>query len=228
MLETSTMLNRTLTALEYYCSINKLTVNSKKMNVVIFKKGCARADNKKFFYFKEEAPKIVSQYTYLGIDFTKSGTLDTATKSILRKAALAANPVASKINHIELGSWTQKTTFYICSWPQHSATCAPYRSLYTYPCLNNSSADFSSLSWPFLLEHEPSKYPKNCLESLIENLNKNNTGNNRVSQVKSNFFEPIDELSIRKNLNLLTNNKTRKRLVEKYTRHLRNEDLEKI
>ncbi|CAB0035830.1 unnamed protein product [Trichogramma brassicae] len=58
-LETLAMLKRTLAALESYCAINKLTVNVKKTNIIIFKKGRAlRFVQRIIFFYNQRLFKL--------------------------------------------------------------------------------------------------------------------------------------------------------------------------
>ncbi|KAL7304651.1 hypothetical protein TKK_0002898 [Trichogramma kaykai] len=75
---------------------------------------------------------------------------------------------------------------------------------------------------------EPNRYPKICLQKLLENRNNNNNKSNWVVQVNSVFFEPMGELNIWENLNLLFSAKAKKSLIRKYAQHLRNNDLERM
>uniref|UniRef100_A0ABD2WGY5 Reverse transcriptase domain-containing protein n=1 Tax=Trichogramma kaykai TaxID=54128 RepID=A0ABD2WGY5_9HYME len=121
-LETPAMVKRTLKALESYCLLNKITVNIRKTNIIIFKKGRASKENPKLYFQKKEL-EIVNKYTYLGIDFTKNGTFETAARSIRKKAAQAANPVAALINRTEMNSWSQINNLFKSLVASTLSTC---------------------------------------------------------------------------------------------------------
>ena len=70
-----------------YCILNKLRVSTRKTKVVIFKKGGRNLQNINFYYGNEEI-KIVKEYTYLGVCFSKSGLVRRLNSSPRNPASL--------------------------------------------------------------------------------------------------------------------------------------------
>lgn len=71
-------------------TLNKMVVNTKKVNIVIFAKSAnAKAKRSKSFAFGSERIEVVKKYTYLGIIFVDSGSFFLA----LSRAVSVANNV---------------------------------------------------------------------------------------------------------------------------------------
>ena len=67
--------------LESYCNANFLKLNPKKSKMMIFHQGIIKYENYKFKY--QNSPiEIVTQFTYLGVDFSSSGVFKNHVKRI--------------------------------------------------------------------------------------------------------------------------------------------------
>ena len=64
--DTDAEMHKILDVLLEYCSLNRLSANVQKTNVMIFKKG-GRDYQNIAFYFDNKEIKIVNEYTYLEI-----------------------------------------------------------------------------------------------------------------------------------------------------------------
>lgn len=86
--ETSTGLQDGLDILFDYCSKWKLTVNTLKTKVMIFRKGGMISRNTRFYYGDFEV-NIVNKFTYLGIVFTPGGAFAEAQAALSGQALKA-------------------------------------------------------------------------------------------------------------------------------------------
>ena len=86
--ESQTGLQTKLDALENYCNINKLSVNTKKTQCMIFNKTGRLLKNYKFTY--KTAPLLcVREYKYLGFIVTPSGEVRTGLEDLRQRAVKA-------------------------------------------------------------------------------------------------------------------------------------------
>ena len=69
MAESVPEMQRMLLILEDYCNENKLTINTKKTKILIFRRGPKLPNTAKFFIYGKEI-EIVNQFKYLGVVFT--------------------------------------------------------------------------------------------------------------------------------------------------------------
>ena len=69
-----------LETLQIYCIRWKLTVNTSKTNIFIFRKGGRLPRDLRFIYNGEET-EIVKQFSYLGIVFTSGGSCHETQKN---------------------------------------------------------------------------------------------------------------------------------------------------
>ena len=108
--ETEEGLRKGLLLLEEYCDRWRLTVNTDKTKVMIFKKG-GRNRNDMNFCYKNKKIEIVKQFTYLGIKFTTGGSFhdtfevlaDQAVKAIYKlKHELIKFPTITVKHQLEL------------------------------------------------------------------------------------------------------------------------------
>ena len=90
-------MTRVLEGLYEYCTAKKLTVNTDKTDVMIFKKGGRNCQNLSYYLGNKEI-KIVNGYSYLGIRFTKLGLFCEAAEQIESKTNIASSSTLSLIN----------------------------------------------------------------------------------------------------------------------------------
>jgi len=81
-------LQTSLNLLEQYCIQWRLTVNTSKTKVMIFRKGGRNNQNLSFTY-KHNAIEIVNKFTYLGIVFTTGGSFNEAQNTLSGQALKA-------------------------------------------------------------------------------------------------------------------------------------------
>ena len=101
--ETETELQTGLNILKDYCLKWRITVNINKTKVVIFRTGGRKHKNLRFFYGNEEL-EIVDRFTYLGITFSSSGTLNKTFDALggqALKADFKLNKYLSKFTYIK-------------------------------------------------------------------------------------------------------------------------------
>ena len=93
-------LQQTLDVFERYCDDWKLSVNVAKSKVLIFT-ASRYAENTRF-YFKQSELETVTEYKYLGIYLTKSGSYQTCKKHIVDQANTAMFSLLRKIRLLAL------------------------------------------------------------------------------------------------------------------------------
>lgn len=93
-----------ISALRDYCEENSLTLNTRKTNVVIFKKGGRNYKNTVFPYGDEQI-SIVDRYEYLGIVFDSRCLFQKATTKIIASASSAACSTRILIRKAKLSSF---------------------------------------------------------------------------------------------------------------------------
>ena len=78
-------LQRALAILEEYYNRWKLTVNTSKTKIMVFRKG-GRLPNNLNFLYKDSQIEILNKFSYLGVLFTSGGSNFELNKSCRRKA----------------------------------------------------------------------------------------------------------------------------------------------
>lgn len=86
--KTSEELQRALTILEEYCSRWKLTVNTSKTKIMVFRKGGRLPRNMNFMY-KTAKIEIVDKFCYLGVVFTSGGSSYETQRTLAGQASKA-------------------------------------------------------------------------------------------------------------------------------------------
>lgn len=81
-------LQAALNALNEYCKINSLCVNTSKTKITIFNN---RSSPRPSFSLGESTIEVVKSYTYLGVTFTENGRFPDQIKAVKFKVALAAS-----------------------------------------------------------------------------------------------------------------------------------------
>ena len=84
--ETSTDLQNALDLYASYCKIWKLEINNSKTKVLVFSKGRLPMYN---FTINDDRIEVVSEYKYLGVLFSRSGSFLTMKKHIAKQATKA-------------------------------------------------------------------------------------------------------------------------------------------
>jgi exonuclease III len=79
-------LQKCLNTLNVYCTKWQLNVNRGKTKVLVFN---SRKQISERFYYNNRGIEVVSKWTYLGIDFTSSGSFQSAKKALGQKALKA-------------------------------------------------------------------------------------------------------------------------------------------
>ena len=95
-------MHRLICAIEAYCNLNLLTVNTGKTKIIHFKKRGRDKDDK--FYINGNLLEKVSSYTYLGITFAKSALGLQATKQNIVKARSAIGAVLQTFSECQSDS----------------------------------------------------------------------------------------------------------------------------
>ena len=81
-------LQKSLATLEDYCSKWKLTVNTNKTKIMVFRKG-GRLPNDLDFKYKNISIEIVNKFCYLGVIFTSGGSSFETQKTLSGQALKA-------------------------------------------------------------------------------------------------------------------------------------------
>lgn len=102
MAESYIMFKRIIKELEEYFALNKLTVNIKKTNAILFQKGgFSGVKRLPPLFYKNEKIDFVNEYTYLGVPFVKSGIFEKASKLFMLKGKKAIQPTVNLINRLK-------------------------------------------------------------------------------------------------------------------------------
>ena len=86
--ETSDGLQKGLDILKDYCTRWKLTVNTQKSKIMVFRKGGQLPRNLKFYYNNVEL-SITDSFSYLGVVFTPGGSFSLAQNTLSDQAQKA-------------------------------------------------------------------------------------------------------------------------------------------
>ena len=90
-------LQNSLNVLADYCTRWKLTVNTAKTKIMVFRKG-GRLPNNLRFQYKDSCIEIVSKFKYLGIVFTSGGSFNETEKTLAGQALKAIFKLNSYLN----------------------------------------------------------------------------------------------------------------------------------
>ena len=89
-----------LNIFEQYCRTWKLTVNISKTNILVF--GAGRYPRNYHFYYNEVEIYLVSEYKYLGIFLSRSGSFLNCKKHIAEQANTAMFSLLRKTRTLNL------------------------------------------------------------------------------------------------------------------------------
>ena len=90
-------LQKSLNILEKYCDRWKLTVNTAKTKILVFRKGGRLSSNLQFTYIGNNI-EIVSKFCYLGIVFTSGGSSFETQKTLSGQALKAIFTLRKYLN----------------------------------------------------------------------------------------------------------------------------------
>ena len=90
--------------LELYCSENSLRLNTDKTKVVIFKKG-DRNYKKLEFRYANQIIEIVKSYSYLGVIFDSSCSMNLAAGQTFNNVSAASSETVALIYRAKLNDW---------------------------------------------------------------------------------------------------------------------------
>lgn len=99
MTETADDLQKALDEFHVYCSQWKLNVNVEKTKILVFSKG---PKPKNIFYYNNNVVEIVSEFKYLGIVFSRSGSFCKAKKHLVEQAQKSMYSIIRKIRLFNL------------------------------------------------------------------------------------------------------------------------------
>ena len=101
-----------LNILHKYCTINKLTINVGKTNVMIIsKKAIWSKTNFRFMYNGQEVEKV-AQYTYLGVPLTNSGPFTAVSKHFKNRGIQAINAINAISFKGKIQNWEPKLKLF--------------------------------------------------------------------------------------------------------------------
>ena len=111
--ESANALQDALNALQEYCDVNKIVVNTdqskEKTKIIIFSRGKVR--NIPNFTYGNDPIDVVFEYTYLGIRFKFNGEFDVAISKRIELARIAMFSLVQKSNRLGLTLQTQIELF---------------------------------------------------------------------------------------------------------------------
>ena len=126
--ETSDGLQKGLDILKDYCTRWKLTVNTQKSKIMVFRKGGQLPRNLKFYYNNVEL-SIVDSFSYLGVVFTPGGSFSLAQNTLSGQA--------------------QKAIFRLNSYLYKFTDISPYHRLELFDKLVAPIMNYSAEVWGF-------------------------------------------------------------------------------
>lgn len=104
-------LQKKINAVQEYCQINKLEVNTQKTKIIIFRKKGKLPKNDKFFY--SGAPiEVVKSFTYLRVVFSSSGLFRNHMEQALTKTKIALANVKHIMVAAKMESWKDRMQLY--------------------------------------------------------------------------------------------------------------------
>ena len=168
-------LQNSLNVLADYCTRWKLTVNTTKTKVMVFRKG-GRLSNKLRFLYQNSDIEIVSKFKYLGIVFTSGGSFSEADKT--------------------LSGQSLKAIFKLNSYLNKFTELSPKHILELFDKLITPILNYSSEVWGFnkgaYIERTHLKFCKRMLsvkQSTQNNFIYGETG--RISYIQRRYFNII-------------------------------------
>ena len=126
--ETTDGLQKGLDILKEYCTKWKLTVNTEKSKIIVFRKGNQLPRNLKFYYNGKEL-SIVESFSYLGVVFTSGGSFSSAQSTLAGQA--------------------QKAIFRLNSYLYKFTDISPYHKLELFDRLVSPILNYSAEVWGF-------------------------------------------------------------------------------
>lgn len=107
---TPVQMRKLLTAIEKYCKLNQLTVNTQKTQIVNFRRNGRQTKEK--FYFENQELCVVKDYTYLGTKFSSSSLGRCAIDQSIWKARAATGAVLRTISNCKTDSWNCRVRLF--------------------------------------------------------------------------------------------------------------------
>ena len=109
--DTPLMAQKALNALDAYCKLNQLEVNTSKTKVMVFRRGGKLKSNLKFT-LGEEVLEIVNHYCYLGVMFSSSGKFAKAADNAIKKANAAIGNVKDLLVKSKTQNWEARVKLF--------------------------------------------------------------------------------------------------------------------
>ena len=113
--EDPSSLQNSMDALNDYCKLWKLKINTAKTKIVIFSRGKVR--NFPTFYLNNISIEVVYEYKYLGVMFNYNGRFSKAIVQQTRRASKAMFDILKKRSELNLDIETMFKLFDICVLP---------------------------------------------------------------------------------------------------------------
>lgn len=105
------MAQKALNILALYCTKNHLNININKTKIVIFRKG-GKLKNLLSFKINNQNIDIVSDYCYLGVQFSSSGLFSKATDHAIRKAIMAVYSTKNIMTKSKMCAWEARMQLF--------------------------------------------------------------------------------------------------------------------
>lgn len=171
--DTAQDIQRKLNALQKYCKINGLSVNTKKTKIVLFHRS-PRIFKMPRFKYGDATIDVVKSYTYLGIDFASSGKFNTAAKERLSKTNQAIGATRSKIQRANPSSSRAMDKLYQSIVEAVMLYGSEFWAEGFYGEIDGAQASYYKklFGWPWSTPHYIVRLETNCQRSSVMVLKK--------------------------------------------------------
>ena len=109
-------LKKVISILEKFCNDWLLSINPKKTKDMIFQQKCRKSTQNKYcFHNNDNSTEIVNNYTYLGVNFSSTGTLrdyKTVLKEKTRRSIFATRQYRRNFTKLPLPFWFSLSSYF--------------------------------------------------------------------------------------------------------------------
>ena len=120
-------LKKVISILEKFCNDWLLSINPKKTKDMVFQQKCRKSTQNKYcFHINDNSIEIVNNYTYLGVNFSSTGTLrdyKTVLKEKTRRSIFATRRYRRNFTKLPLAFWFPLSSYFTIwfrSWGAYS------------------------------------------------------------------------------------------------------------
>ena len=109
-------LKKVISILEKFCNDWLLSINQKKTKDIVFQQKCRKSTQNKYcFHINDNSIEIVNNYTYLGVNFSSTGTLrdyKTVLKEKTRRSIFATRQYRRNFTKLPLPFWFPLSSYF--------------------------------------------------------------------------------------------------------------------